>query len=265
MISSDAFADAAVQARVDADADIANSIKHHEAVDSQAHNKAWKKHFKESEFYKQYAKHNEEESKCKENCAENKKQLVQIKSEYNDLQRKLDELKKKAPAEAIAKMEESIKKEEDKPPKDVKNIQVEAEGPAPYGVAYGSSGNNMGSDWGPGPAYPSPMPFLRGEKQWMDNAQNINDWSDWHTMRAENRIPYWSTFVQTHDDVLHEDINDDTINLDILYEKEAPKNPNDLEKVTQPNNLPLDFHFLQTDQQNKAATDKQKKSDKKKN
>jgi len=29
-----------------------------------------------------------------------------------------------------------------------------------------------------GPAQPSPQPFVRGEKQWMDNAQNINDWQD---------------------------------------------------------------------------------------
>lgn len=231
LISSDAFADAAVQARIDADSDIANEIKHHQAVDAQAHNKAWKKHFKESEFYKEYAKHNEEETKCKDNCNENKKQLAQVKSEYSDLQQKFEELKKKAPAEAIAKMEEQTKKqEEDKPPKDVKNLQVEAQGPAPYGVAWGISQGGDGSDFGPGPAYPSPMPFLRGEKQWMDNSQNINDWSDYHTNRAENRIPYWSTFVQTHDDVLHEDINDDTINLDILYEKEPKKNPDDMEK-----------------------------------
>ena len=27
-----------------------------------------------------------------------------------------------------------------------------------------------------GPAKPSPQPFVRGEKQWMDNAQNINNW-----------------------------------------------------------------------------------------
>lgn len=27
-----------------------------------------------------------------------------------------------------------------------------------------------------GPANPSPQPFVRGEKQWMDNAQNINNW-----------------------------------------------------------------------------------------
>lgn len=42
-------------------------------------------------------------------------------------------------------------------------------------------------------------------------------------MKANTRIPYWSTFMQMNDDVLHEDINDDTINLDILYEKEPPK------------------------------------------
>ena len=68
LISSDAFAEAAVQARIDADSDISKEIRHHKTVDAQAHNKAWKKHFKESDFYAQYAKHNEEELKCKENC-----------------------------------------------------------------------------------------------------------------------------------------------------------------------------------------------------
>ena len=73
LISSEAFADAAVQARIEADSDIANEIKHHRSVDASAHNKAWKKHFKESEFYKQYAKHNDEQSRCKEACNDKKK------------------------------------------------------------------------------------------------------------------------------------------------------------------------------------------------
>jgi hypothetical protein len=47
-------------------------------------------------------------------------------------------------------------------------VGTEVEGPAKYGIASDGSG--------PGPAYPSPQPFTRGEKQWMDNAQNINDW-----------------------------------------------------------------------------------------
>ena len=122
---------------------------------------------------------------------------------------------------------------------------LEERGPAPYGIAWDYSG--------PGPAYPSPQPFLRGEKQWMDNSQNINDWSDYHTWKAQNRIPYWSTFLQTNDDVLHEDINDDTINLDILYEKEPPKPQNEIEKYVQPGKVPLDFHFLQTGEQHKIA------------
>ena len=113
---------------------------------------------------------------------------------------------------------------------------VEEKGPAPFGIA--------GDGSGPGPAFPSPQPFIRGEKQWMDNSQNINDWSNYHTMRAQTRIPYWSTFMQMNDDVLHEDINDDTINLDILYEKEPPKQPSDMEKYDQPGKVPLDFHFV---------------------
>lgn len=86
----------------------------------------------------------------------------------------------------------------------------------------------------------------------MDNSQNINDWSDYHTMRAQNRIPYWSTFMQMNDDVLHEDINDETINLDILYEKEPPKQPSDMEKYDTPGKVPLDFHFVQTGEQHRS-------------
>lgn len=72
-INSEAFADAAVQARIDADSDIANEVRHHHMVNAASHNKAWKKHFKESEFYKLYAKHNDDEQKCEADCAEKKK------------------------------------------------------------------------------------------------------------------------------------------------------------------------------------------------
>ena len=47
---------------------------------------------------------------------------------------------------------------------------AQVEGPSPYGVA-GPAGQY-------GPAYPNPQPFVRGEKQWMDNAQNVGDWGD---------------------------------------------------------------------------------------
>ena len=43
------------------------------------------------------------------------------------------------------------------------------------------------------PAAPSPQPFVRGEKQWMDNAQNIGDWGDDQMTVANTRIPYAST------------------------------------------------------------------------
>ena len=54
-INSEAFAEAAVQARIEADEDISNEIRHHRKIDAASHNKAWKKHFKTSEFYKKYA------------------------------------------------------------------------------------------------------------------------------------------------------------------------------------------------------------------
>ena len=66
---------------------------------------------------------------------------------------------------------------------------------------------------------------------------------------SNTRIPYWSTLVQTNDDVLHEDIEDDNINLDILYEKEPPMvKKNDIEKLSATTAVPLDFHFVQTGQ-----------------
>jgi len=48
-------------------------------------------------------------------------------------------------------------------------LQLDAEGPAPFGI-IGEAGH-LG-----GPAAPSPQPFIRGEKQWMTNAQSIEDW-----------------------------------------------------------------------------------------
>merc|ERR1740139_1722180 len=51
-----------------------------------------------------------------------------------------------------------------------------------------------------GPAHPSPQPFVRGEKQWMDNAQNIGNWGENQMVIANTRIPYWST-LQLDSDV----------------------------------------------------------------
>lgn len=131
-INSEAFADASVQARVDADADIANEVRHHHMVNAASHNKAWKKHFKESSFYKQYAIHNEEQQKCESGCAEKRKELVQLKSNYEQLEKHFEELSKKADKEALAKLNAQPavpeqKKDQGAPPKDAKNILVEEE------------------------------------------------------------------------------------------------------------------------------------------
>ena len=78
------------------------------------------------------------------------------------------------------------------------------------------------------PAWPSPQPFTRGEKQWMSNAQNIGNWGDMQETVANTRIPYASTLVQTHDhsvDMDHEEgespFERDT-DMSILYEKDKP-------------------------------------------
>ena len=66
--------------------------------------------------------------------------------------------------------------------------QLEETGP------YGNAGPD-----GKGPTYPSPQPFIRGEKQWIPNAQNIEDWGIQQMTVANTRIPYASTLVQTEE------------------------------------------------------------------
>ena len=62
------------------------------------------------------------------------------------------------------------------------NMKQQTLAQSPYGL-----GGPMG------PANPSPQPFVRGEKQWMDNGNNINAWGDQQVDVANTRIPYWST------------------------------------------------------------------------
>ena len=88
------------------------------------------------------------------------------------------------------------------------------QGQAPYGI-IGEAGH-LG-----GPAAPSPQPFIRGEKQWIPNAQNIEDWGIQQMEVANARIPYASTLVQTGD---LNPPDDDEPDMSILYEKEE-KNP----------------------------------------
>jgi len=53
---------------------------------------------------------------------------------------------------------------------DDENIQLDSK----FNVGkFGNAGPG-----GKGPTLPSPQPYVRGEKQWMNNAQNIGDWGD---------------------------------------------------------------------------------------
>lgn len=71
---------------------------------------------------------------------------------------------------------------------------------------------------------PSPQPFVRGEKQWMDNAANINVWGDTQMTAANTRIPYMSTFTQLKDD-----------------------DPSKMESmIMEDMNIPLNMRFMQT-------------------
>ena len=56
---------------------------------------------------------------------------------------------------------------------------------------------------GKGPTLPSPQPFVRGEKQWTTNANNINNWGDAQETVANTRIPYASTLAQTEGPALY--------------------------------------------------------------
>ena len=85
-------------------------------------------------------------------------EIEQLRSNYNNLERKFQSLTQQVKKQSLV------------------------QGPAPFGLG------------GPGgPANPSPQPFVRGEKQWMDNGQNINNWGDHQVEVANTRIPYQST------------------------------------------------------------------------
>lgn len=125
--------------------------------------------------------------------------------------------------------------------------QLDAEGPAPYGIAM--QAGNLG-----GPALPNPQPFIRGEKQWMDNAQNIEDWGIHQMTVANTRIPYMSTLVQTDDDTAPEQKKveapkeapkSDEPDMSILYEKEPKQNTP--EKVMTLNTVPINAELVQQD------------------
>ena len=118
-------------------------------------------------------------------------------------------------------------------------IQLDSEGPNSYGLSADKKGKPI-----PGaPANPSPQPFVRGEKQWMDNAQNIGNWGENQMEIANARIPYFSTLVQTG----NKDFNDDyekEVDMNILYEKDMPASGAP-EKVLTESNVPLSQHLVQ--------------------
>lgn len=82
-----------------------------------------------------------------------------MKADYLQLSQQFEELKKKADEQSLALFESQMKKQEaEEKPRDAQNVEIEEE--SPYGLGGGAYG----------PAYPSPQPFVRGEKQWTDNA-----------------------------------------------------------------------------------------------
>jgi len=119
-------------------------------------------------------------------------------------------------------------------------LNLDAMGPAPYGLPMDKDGKTI-----PGsPAYPTPQPFVRGEKQWMDNSQNIGDWGDQQMTVANERIPYWST-VQLKDSA-ETDYEKDT-DMSVLYEEDhAPSFPEKV--VTLAEQVPLSLRLVQLKQ-----------------
>ena len=99
---------------------------------------------------------------------------------------------------------------------------------------YARDGGQLG-----GPGYPAPQSFIRGEKQWIPNAQNIEDWGIQQMTVANTRIPYASTLVQTSDKK-----DDDEPDMSILYEKED-KNMGPEKIGYQLGQIPLDTHLVQ--------------------
>ena len=115
--------------------------------------------------------------------------------------------------------------------------------PNKYGLAIGEDKKPVAG----GPAMPSPQPFVRGEKQWMDNGQNINDWQDQQMTKANTRLPYFST-VQMSDDEFDREY-EAGVNMNILYEDDNKLNQGELEKVVNVGEeVPVALRFVQLEQ-----------------
>ena len=91
---------------------------------------------------------------------------------------------------------------------------------------------------------------MRGEKQWMENAANINTWGDQQVEVANTRIPYNSTFVQLRDDdpskmegMLMEDTNI-PLNLRFVQTKQDD-DPNNMESMVMGDlDIPLNGYLV---------------------
>ena len=97
------------------------------------------------------------------------------------------------------------------------------------------------------PALPSPQPFIRGEKQWWDNSDNIINWQDRQWTVANDRIPYYSTLAQEDDEPMT-DFEKDT-DMSILYEKDDYISHTQPEKVINlAERVPIALRLLQLNQ-----------------
>lgn len=125
---------------------------------------------------------------------------------------------------------------------------------SPYGLEEGLPG---------APAKPIPAPYVRGEKQWTTNANNINDWGDTQMTVANTRIPYASTLVQEDDDepepnmsMLKTDINRGPvypekvgpsvpIGIELLQRDDDDDDEPTLKVENSVGKIPIDYKFMQ--------------------
>lgn len=92
-LSPDAFAEASVQARDQADDQIKQSKR---LVNYAENNEMWKKNFMASEFYKSYQQHLVQADQKEARKQQNLKTIAQMKGDYNTLAQNYNQLRQQA-------------------------------------------------------------------------------------------------------------------------------------------------------------------------
>ena len=95
-IDADSFAEASVQARIEADLELdrlrTESKMHGQILSQQTNNDVWKKHFQSSEFFKKYKAHLLARQEKRQIADINNQNLAQMNKDYSDLEKKYNEM-----------------------------------------------------------------------------------------------------------------------------------------------------------------------------